>query len=102
MTMLADDIAPHAQDAAAFLKGLANPDRLRILCRLVERPRCVGDLIAATGVAPTSMSQHLAKLRAEGIVSVARDHRTLTYSIAHPATLAVMQALHDHFCAKDA
>jgi DNA-binding transcriptional ArsR family regulator len=99
--MLAEDIAPHAQDASGFLKGLANPDRLRILCQLVDRPMCVGDLIAATGIAPTSMSQHLAKLRAEGIVAVSRDHRTLTYAIAHPATLGVMQVLHDHFCGKD-
>lgn len=87
-----------APQAAAFLKGLANIDRLMILCRLAEGEACVSDLIAATGIAPTSMSQHLAKLREEGIVAFRREHRTLFYRIDHPATLAVMGLLHAHFC----
>lgn len=94
-------MAARAPVAAAFLKGLANPQRLRILCRLVEGEAHVGALIAATGIAPTSMSQHLARLREEGIVAVRRDHRTLHYRIGHPATVAVMQVLHAHFCQED-
>ncbi|MBU3079085.1 metalloregulator ArsR/SmtB family transcription factor [Sphingomonas sp. XMGL2] len=84
--------------AAAFLKGLASPQRLKILCVLVEGEAHVGALIAATGISPSSMSQHLGKLKEEGIVEVRRDHRTLHYRIGHPATLAVMQLLSDHFC----
>ena len=97
-----DDLAERAGDAAAFLKGMANPDRLRILCELVPGERRVSDLIAATGVAPTSMSQHLARLKDEGIVSVRREHRSLYYAIAHPATLALMEVLYTHFCRKEA
>lgn len=88
--------------AAAFLKGLANPQRLMILCRLAQGEACVSDLIAATGIAPTSMSQHLARLREEGIVTLRRAHRTLFYSICHPATLEVMQVLYVHFCKEKA
>lgn len=87
-----------AGGVAAFLKGLANPQRLLILCQLAEGEKCVGDLIAATGIAPTSMSQHLARLKDEGIVAFRRDHRTLFYAIAHPATHALMAVLYDQFC----
>ncbi|WP_448662164.1 ArsR/SmtB family transcription factor [Sphingomonas sp. CJ20] len=91
-------MAPRAAGVAAFLSGLASPHRLLILCQLAEGERCVADLIAATGIAPTSMSQHLGKLRDEGIVAVRRAHRTLFYSIHHPAARDLMAVLHDHFC----
>lgn len=98
---LRDAMAPRAADAAAFLTGLANPHRLMILCELAGGERNVGDLIAATSLPPTSMSQHLNKLKDEGIVTARRDHRTLFYSIVHPATIEVMAVLRDHFCGKD-
>lgn len=99
MDMVAiDRMEGKAPAAAAFLKGLASPQRLMILCRLAQGEACVGDLIATTGILPTSMSQHLGKLKEEGIVAVRRAHRTLFYRIEHPATLAVMEVLYDHFC----
>lgn len=94
-----NELAQSAPVAAAFLKGLASPQRLMILCCLNAGERRVADLIAATGMAPTSMSQHLARLKDERIVKVRRDHRTLWYAIDHPATRDVMAALHHHFCA---
>lgn len=94
-------LAEQVPVAAAFLKGLANPHRLLILCCLVPGEQCVSALIEATGIAPTSMSQHLAKLKEEGIVRVRRDHRTLWYAIDHPATLELMTVLHNHFCSEN-
>ena len=94
-------MAPNAAGAAAFLSGLASPHRLMILCELVEGERTVGELIAATGLPPSSMSQHLGKLKAEGIVEARRDHRTLHYAIVHPAVMATMAVLRDHFCKED-
>lgn len=87
------DMMPQAEAVTAFLKGLANPQRLLILCLLLEGERNVGELIAATGIAQTSMSQHLARLRAEGIVAVRRDHRALYYRIG-PLTRQVLDILH--------
>lgn len=87
-----------AETVAGFLKGLASPQRLMILCCLAEGERHVGALIAATGIAQTSMSQHLAKLKEEGIVAVRREHRTLYYRIDHPAAGELMQTLYRHFC----
>jgi DNA-binding transcriptional ArsR family regulator len=97
-TMTAADMREKAPLVAAFLKGLANADRLMILCCLAQGEACVSDLIAATGIAPTSMSQHLTKLKDEGIVAYRREHRTLFYRIDHPATLDVMAVLYAHFC----
>jgi DNA-binding transcriptional ArsR family regulator len=88
----------NAGQAAAFLSGLASVHRLRILCSLVEGEKSVTDLINATGIAQTSMSQHLGKLKEEGIVAFRREHRTLYYFIDHPLALDIIGALHDHFC----
>lgn len=84
--------------AAAFLSGLASPLRMKILCSLADGEKTVSELIAATGIAQTSMSQHLGKLKDEGIVSFRREHRTLFYTIHHPAALEIMAVLHTHFC----
>lgn len=94
-------MAAKAEGVAGFLKGLANPHRLLILCCLAEGERNVTELIGATGLAQTSMSQHLAKLRDEGIVAARRDHRSLYYRIEHPAVLELMTTLYRHFCAKE-
>jgi len=95
---LTEAMAVKAEGVAGFLKGLASPQRLMILCCLAAGERHVGALIAATGIAQTSMSQHLARLREEGIVAIRRDHRTLYYRIDHPAALELVQTLYRHFC----
>lgn len=95
-----DRIQEHAGEAADFLKGLANPNRLMILCELADGEKCVAALIAATGIAQTSMSQHLSKLKDEGIVTFRREHRTLFYSIRHDSVMRIMNVLHDTFCNK--
>ena len=90
-----------AGQAADFLKGLANVHRLLILCQLADGERSVGELIEATGIAQTSMSQHLSKLKKEGIVDFRRDHRTLYYAIADEAVVEVMGVLYERFCKED-
>lgn len=87
-----------AEGASDFLKGLANPDRLMVLCELAHGEKCVSDLIEATGIAQTSMSQHLNKLKEEGIVTFRRDHRMLYYRIDNPHVLKIMNVLYDAFC----
>ena len=88
----------NAAHAADFLKGLASPHRLLILCQLVEGEKNVSELITATQIAQTSMSQHLNKLKQEGLVTFRREHRTLYYSIAHEAVIEVMQVMYNNFC----
>ena len=84
--------------ASAFLKGIASPHRLMILCQLVEAEKSVTELIEATDIVQTSMSQHLSKLRQEGLVTYRREHRTLYYRIDNPAVLNIMSVLYEEFC----
>jgi ArsR family transcriptional regulator, virulence genes transcriptional regulator len=93
-----DEMPAKANECANFLKGLASPHRLLILCALSKGRRSVTDLIKETGIAQTSMSQHLAKLKDEGIVDFDREHRMLFYFIDHPATMEIMTVLYSHFC----
>lgn len=95
---MTNGIKEQVDAATNFLKGLASPHRLLILCQLVESEKSVGALIEATGLAQTSMSQHLLKLRKEGIVTYRREHRTLHYRITHAAVQDVIGVLHKHFC----
>lgn len=98
---LTDEMPGRAGEVADFLKGLASPHRLLILCALSKGEKSVGALMADTGIAQTSMSQHLAKLKEEKIVDFRREHRTLYYFIDHPAVMELMAVLYMHFCAKD-
>lgn len=91
----------NALKAASFLKGIASQHRLLILCQLAEGEKSVTQLIGATGMAQTSMSQHLSKLKEEKIVTFRRDHRTLYYSIDSEAVLNIMDVLYHEFCEKN-
>ena len=88
----------NARAAASFLKGMANSNRLLILCELATGEKSVTELIEATGLAQTSMSQHLSKLKDEEIVTFRRDHRTLFYRIENEAVCKIMDILYHEFC----
>ena len=96
-----DAIKENADKAAAFLKGLASAHRLQILCHLVEGEKSVSELIEETGLPQTSMSQHLSKLKNEGIVTFRRDHRVLYYRIHNDVVYRVMDVLYHAFCEKN-
>lgn len=96
-----EDMQANAQSAAKWLSGLSNPHRLLILCHLIDSEKSVSNLISRTGIAQTSMSQHLGKLKEEGIITFRRDHRTLYYFIQDPVTIDIMKLLYDHFCAEE-
>lgn len=95
-----DAMAQGAQDAAACLRALSNPSRLLLLCQLVDGEHSVGELEQALGLGQAYVSQQLARLRAEGIVSCERDGRVVRYSIADPRILPVLQVLQQQFCPK--
>lgn len=85
-------------EAAEFLKGLANPHRLTVLCALAEGEHSVSELIEITEISQTSMSQHLARLKTEGLVDYRRDHRTLYYYIKDMNALRIIGILRDIYC----
>lgn len=73
------------EEAAALLGGMANARRLHILCLLMESEYSVGALADQVKLSQSALSQHLAKLRALGIVSTRRQGQTIYYSIASTA-----------------
>jgi DNA-binding transcriptional ArsR family regulator len=89
-----------AQRASDFLKALANPWRLRILCVLAEGPLAVGVLAARIGAREALVSQHLMRLRAEGLVRGQRSGHNVTYSLASGPAVEVIDALHRAFCTR--
>ena len=95
---LYEEMADKADMAASFLKGIASAHRLLILCQLAEGEKSVSELVASTGIAQTSMSQHLSKLKQEQIVDWRREHRTLFYRISNDAARQIMTVLYDKFC----
>jgi ArsR family transcriptional regulator, virulence genes transcriptional regulator len=89
-----------ADGASELLKALANRHRLMIVCQLVDGERSVGDLAAALSVRDSTVSQHLALLRKDGIVGTRREGQTIFYSIANSAARSVLEVLYGEFCAK--
>lgn len=87
-----------AEGASELLKALANRHRLMIVCQLIERERSVGELASALCVRDSTVSQHLALLRKDGIVGTRREGQTIFYSIESPAARTVVEALYGQFC----
>ena len=93
--------AMQAQSEAAseLLKAMANPQRLRVLCLLVEGEKSVGEINAAIDLSQSALSQHLAVLREKDLVKTRREAQTVYYSVADGTVHDVIEALHRNFCA---
>jgi ArsR family transcriptional regulator, virulence genes transcriptional regulator len=86
-------------EAASLLKLLANENRLLILCRLVlARELSVNDLADAVGLSQSALSQHLAKMRAEGLLATRREAQTVYYRIADPNAARLLALLKSIYC----
>jgi DNA-binding transcriptional ArsR family regulator len=92
-------IEEHAAEAAGVLRLLANERRLLLLCTMiVEGEAHVGRLAERVGLSQPAVSQHLAKLREDGLVTTRRTGTTIHYRIADPRVEQLIRALHDIFC----
>jgi ArsR family transcriptional regulator, virulence genes transcriptional regulator len=92
-------LAEKAGQAAALLKSLSNERRLLILCHLISAGEMsVGALVGAIGLSQSALSQHLARLRGDGLVTFRREAQTLHYRIANPDTGRVIAVLRDIYC----
>jgi len=99
------DLTTFEKKAAAvvhMLKPHGNPRRLMVLCKLVEHgERTVGDLVGDVGLSQSALSQHLAKMRDEGLVAFRRESQTLWYRIADPRIEALLATLYRLYCKED-
>lgn len=94
------DLEAKTDQVAAVMKVLANPRRLLILCKLAEvGSASVNTLAATVGVSQSALSQHLALIRAEGLVGFDRDGQTLNYRIADPRMTTLLDTLRALYCA---
>lgn len=87
-----------AAEAARLLELLANPRRLIILCELANGERSVGELATIVGLQQAALSQHLARLRAAGLVGTRRESQMIYYRLTSPAAVAVINTLAAIFC----
>ena len=87
-----------AGKAADLLRALANEHRLLILCQLAGGERGVGELVAAVALSQSAVSQHLARLRADGLVATRREGQAIFYSLASGEVRRVIATLHDIYC----
>jgi DNA-binding transcriptional ArsR family regulator len=88
-----------AAEAASLLKLLANENRLLILCRLaIAGELSVGSLADAVSLSQSALSQHLAKMREDGLVATRRDAQTIYYRIADENAVQLLAALKNIYC----
>nr|WP_158810201.1 metalloregulator ArsR/SmtB family transcription factor [Beijerinckia sp. L45] len=86
------------EPAADLLKSLANPQRLMIVCTLVEGERSVADLERALAIRQPSLSQHLGSLREAGIIAPRREAKSVYYRLSDERAIRVIETLHAIFC----
>jgi len=96
--MNVNDMAEHAADAAGLMKALGNESRLMILCMLADQERSVGELNQMIPLSQSALSQQLARLRQQGIVSTRRESQTIFYSLADGPADRIIHLLHDIYC----
>ncbi len=94
-----DQLVCKAREASELLKALSHETRLMILCMLSEGEKSVSDLEKALNMPQASVSQQLARLRADRLVHTRRDGRSIYYRIADKQVSSIVGTLYDLFCA---
>lgn len=88
-----------ASEAAAFLKLFANEQRLHILCQLVAHGEMSVNALAGTvDLSQSALSQHLARLREDGLVAARREAQTIHYRVDDERAVQLLRALKRTFC----
>jgi DNA-binding transcriptional ArsR family regulator len=95
-----DRMVDNAKRASDFLKALAHESRLIILCILAEGEKSVSELEDMLSLRQPTVSQQLARLRADGLVSTRRDGKAIYYTLASDDARVVIGAVYDVFCRK--
>ncbi len=100
--MKPEELEARASTVTRFLKAMANPSRLLVLCQLADGEKSVGQLERAVGLSQSALSQHLAVLRREQVVKARRAGQNVFYLLASAEAAAVMQTLYEVFCQEGA
>ncbi len=93
-----DSMMESAKEATDFLKALAHEGRLIILCRLADRECSVAELEEMLSARQAAVSQQLARLRLEGLVTTRREGKTIYYSLSDERVRRSIDLIYDLFC----
>ena len=88
-------VEKNVETAVNLLKALSNENRLVIICALYKGEKSVGELEDIVGLSQSALSQHLARLRKDGLVETRREAQTIYYSMDDAATHEVLKCLYD-------
>ena len=91
-------MAVAASKASELMKTLGHKDRLMVLCHLSSGEKSVGELANLLDIPQSPLSQHLARMRKEKLVTTRRDAQTIFYSIASLEAARMVQLMHDLYC----
>jgi DNA-binding transcriptional ArsR family regulator len=96
-----EELMANARSASDFLKALSHESRLLLLCLLAERDRSVGELEEILSMRQSAVSQQLARLRYDDLVTTRRDGKTVYYSLANDDVRRVISVIYDIYCGKE-
>ncbi|MGI9316895.1 MAG: ArsR/SmtB family transcription factor [bacterium] len=97
--MESEELKSKAMEASSLLSSMSNEKRLMILCQLTDGERSVSELAEQLDVRQSTISQHLALLRKDGLVSSRRDAQTQYYSLVGDAVKSILETLYSIYCA---
>jgi DNA-binding transcriptional ArsR family regulator len=93
------DMRDNAKKVAELLKVLANENRLLVFCALMEGDLTVGEIARfVPGITQGALSQHLAILKAHGMLDSRKSGQNVTYSIVDGRVGEVLKVLKKHYC----
>jgi DNA-binding transcriptional ArsR family regulator len=93
------EMLDNAVEAAGFLKKLANPARLMIVCALVDGERSVRDLEDTLRIRQPGLSQQLAELREAGFIEGRKESKSVFYRLADDRIAGFIDVMYRMFCA---
>jgi len=99
-TIDASKMARAAQKASELMKTLGHKDRLMVLCHLASGEKSVGELASLLNIPQSPLSQHLARMRKESLVSTRREAQTIYYSIASGKAGRMVELMHELYCSE--
>ena len=96
-----NQMAKSAGRASALMKTLGHRDRLMILCQLADGEKSVGQIADLLEIPQSPLSQHLSRMRKEGLVETRREAQTIYYSLKSGEASRIVEVLYELFCESD-
>jgi DNA-binding transcriptional ArsR family regulator len=93
-----EQMASAAFKASELMRTLGHKDRLMILCHLISGEKSVGELAGLLEIPQSPLSQHLARMRKEDLVTTRREAQTIYYSIASNEAARMVELMHELYC----